>query len=103
MVDKLLLLQLLYDLDQVGRSRYLIKKSIDRLWDTVRRAVSSGSSYYWEEMEYLSWRYCECLVHARAIAVRREEYEWAAEITAKLRSLDWSEEEIKKEFKPLAK
>jgi hypothetical protein len=62
----------------------------------VRDSSLTAADWYPELEEYLESRVVEALVLARAEAIDQEEFEWAHEITVRLKELGWEklEEEL---------
>ena len=78
-------------LEKAGRDWHRIRWAIQGLEREIRRS-SHWSPWQEEEEEYLIYRTCEALAYARRVAVANEEFEWAHEISIRLRELGWESE-----------
>jgi hypothetical protein len=83
-------------LEKSGRDWHRIAWAIRGLESEVRDSSLTAADWYPELEEYLESRVVEALVLARAEAIDQEEFEWAHEITVRLKELGWEklEEEL---------
>jgi hypothetical protein len=78
-------------LEKSGRDWHRIRWAIRGLDTEIGRSLHTGEDWSQEEAEYMEWRVCEALAHARRAAVAREEFEWAHEIKVRREELGWTE------------
>lgn len=79
-------------LEGQGRDWHRVRWAIRGLEREVQRSVQGGDPWDQELEEYMQHRIGEALILARAEAIAAEEFEWAHEITVRLRELGLEEE-----------
>ncbi len=97
MLLQTLVAEFLRILEKSGRDWHRIAWAIRGLESEVRDSSLTAADWYPELEEYLESRVVEALVLARAEAIDQEEFEWAHEITVRLKELGWEklqEEEL---------
>ena len=96
MLLQTLVAEFLRILEKSGRDWHRIAWAIRGLESEVRDSSLTAADWSPELEEYLESRVVEALVLARAEAIDQEEFEWAHEITVRLKELGWEklEEEL---------
>jgi len=86
MLSKTLVAEFFRILEKTGRDWHRVRWAIRGLESEIRRSAH-GQPWSEELEEYLVFRIGEALTIAKSVAVEREEFEWAHEISVRLQEL----------------
>lgn len=92
-VTEKLVAEFLRILETQGRDWHRIRWAIHGLERETKRALMGGDPWDHELESYIEQKVCEALVLAKEESVAVEEFEWAHEITVRLKELGWEEPE----------